>query len=226
MRQWTLVATDPSGDLPYDATNPMANQEKFMHDMRRNLYGMAGQSFEVLAAVESDVTSFHDSFVTFVNTFDTWIDSAVVASAQGSPIPDNPAIPSILASIPALLAGGWQALIPILVNFMIDLAVRHIEGKLNPDGASQDMQAIVDKLEETLKYNGLAIANYANQTQQRIENLSDQLEEIITNSSGEPLGDVLEKVESAVKTILTEHSINLYSDKEDITFRSGFLVNP
>lgn len=222
----TISASNPAGDLEYDSNNPTANQEKLAWEYRKILYDAGSAGVQIQIAQDTDVTDFHNNMSSYVTLFDTWIDNAVVASAAGDPIPENPAIPAIINAVPALLAGGWQALIPILVNFMIDLAVRHIEGRLNPSGASQDLQPLIDKLEETLKFNGLAIAQYAQQTQQRVEELTDQLEEIITTSAGDPLGDVLERVESAVKTILTEHTINLYSDKEDITFRSGFLVNP
>lgn len=216
MIQVALSVENPASDDKYDSNDPTKNQEKLAWEYRKILYDAGAAGIQIQVSQDTDFTGFHSDFASFVTNFDTWIDEAVVASASGLPVPQNPTIPAIISLVPALLAGGWAALIPIIVNFAIDLCVRYIEGKLNPDGGG-DVAEAIEQHKEMLE---AVLRNQAD------VGLSQALTEVLSNTEGDPLGDILDEVISAIRTILTEHSINLYSDKEDITFRAGFLTNP
>lgn len=154
--------------------------ESLALDIHQIIKNLSDAGFQFQMAEPLDVTTLESDLRAFGDTFDTWIESAAVASTAGLPVPANPALPDFAAAIGMLLAGGWGAIIPILINLAVDLVVRWIERKLDPDTNLNELVAAVQDFAERLVTEGESGI---------LEELSDRLE----NADSIGIADILEK---------------------------------
>lgn len=133
MKQATFPVVGTLDETLPVTTDPLYQSAALSLTIHKIFKELGDQGMSIIQVDSTDMASIESDLRGFGDTFDTWLSTAAVASTAGEPIPNNPALPSLTAALPALLAGGWAALVPVLINLAIDLVVRYIERKLDPN---------------------------------------------------------------------------------------------
>jgi hypothetical protein len=131
-------------------TDPLYQLATLSLDIHKLLKNMSDAGMEVQQPEVSDVSTMTTDFANFANTFDSWIESAAIASTAGDPIPANPTPPALAGNLAVLLAGGWGAIIPVLVRMAVDLIIRYIERRLDPETEVDEVVKAINDLQADL----------------------------------------------------------------------------
>jgi hypothetical protein len=178
-------------------------------EWRQTMLALKDNGFVFSRTDEAEYTAFNNEVKTSLSQMNQRWDEILQQGA--SQVAVN--LPNVINIMAAISSGGTSEVLSILLCALFeqifharDSQIEAANGEPTPntDAIVQELTAIKTEIDE----------------------LAGEVTAVLESTEGDKVGDVLKMVESAVKTILTEHSINLYSDKEDITFRSGYLGSP
>lgn len=173
MKYITILGTDPSADLPYDSANPLANQEKLAHDLRRMLYQANTDSIVLAIGETSDYSTLDTSLDTFWGELDTFFDNLPLSPpeytpemedriSRGLPAVPLPSFPDIVSGITSLAISGVAGGVPAIIGRIafeagFRLLAGWLEGKVfsgnepNYSEMAGILQDIVTKLDNIVK---------------------------------------------------------------------------
>jgi hypothetical protein len=123
-----------------DKNDPQYYIARFSHEMSQNYYNLQQAGFAFYQMETSDYSAFEDAFDTYRTTLATWFDTAVTECEAGDPISAVPAIPDITTIVPWLGANPW---VTFLVRVAIDVAIRWLRQKLDPDTDSLEIARVL-----------------------------------------------------------------------------------
>jgi len=146
MKDITIVASDPTGESAYDSSNPMANQEKLAYDLRKNLRNMAEEGMQIQIAEGTDFSTFGANLQGAIDNYETRFDE-LLADGVSSVVAT---IPDVLPIITALLSGGAEPVLAILLKGVLDAFLRNRDSALTAAGGevSPDVSALTSAIEK------------------------------------------------------------------------------
>lgn len=176
----TLDRTLPATSEPL---YQVANLALTIHDI---IKALSDNSFQFKQAIDSDFTTFgtdtQNALDNYIDRYEDFLQTG--ASAVAANLPD------VLPIIGALLSGGSEPVIAILLQGVLDTLLRHKDVRTNEydgDKAEVDLSSVVTAIQE----------------------VRDKLDDNGTN-----ITERLEEVRQQVDSIMTELTINLHDDYE------------
>jgi len=220
----TIGTLDTTLPTPGDATYQMEALALVMHQI---IKALSDNGFTFSQSETSDFTTFGngvagglDNYITRYEELLATGASAVVAS-----------IPDVLPIIGALLSGGAEPVIAILVQGVLDTMLRHTDRRTDyNNGDAQDFTALVEKLDDLKEEMGVFNTKFdkfglIDDTYSRlqdfpalVEKLDDLKEEMgVFNTKFDKFG-LIDDTYSRLESFFSNLTLNLIKDEEESSF--------
>ena len=190
--------TGISATLPA-AGEPTRQAEHLCQTLHYILLDMKAEGFVFQQAETTDFTTFgngvSDGLDDYVDRFDDLLRTGTTAVAAN--------IPDVLPIIGALLSGGAEPVLAILLQGVLDTMLRHWDTRADVadgDPTNSDMSGVITALEA-------------------IETMLEEHKDTFIDAEDTTAADLLVKLETAIYGVLTQLNINLFS-REDEQFHS------
>lgn len=227
MKTAAIASSDPINQTVPNPGDPTYQQECLALEVRNTFKNLTDNGFEFQQAEVSDITPFSNDVASGLDNYITRYEeilqtgfSAVVAN-----------IPDVAPIITALLSGGSETVLSILLQGVLDTLLRHKDRRsdhYDGDTAEVDLTDVVTKLDdikvgiesiETRLHDAdVGLATLQKGLLEDIEAVIEQHRLALISSGATNIADLLDvllqEISSQIDTSLTEFTINI-NDRDD-----------
>lgn len=131
-----------------DTSDPMYQPASLCLDIHKILKAAADQGMSISQAVASDFSTYETNIQSAIGDFMTRCTELLTTGSSST----SASLPSIVPLATAILAGGSNVVVPLLINTLVDVVLKQFNVRADvangEPGGTVDFTDVVDKLDE------------------------------------------------------------------------------